>query len=200
MTAVAAQIDLIVGLGNPGPAYERTRHNAGFWLVDAYAQRCRAVFKSEARFHGDACKALLDGHRGWLLKPSTYMNRCGQSVISLSKYYKIPLERILVVHDELDLPPGVARFKKGGGHGGHNGLRDIIKAFGGNNDFMRLRLGIGHPGQADQVADFVLDDPSKRERELILDAIDDAIDVLPMMVEGELEKAMNRLHSKKPAE
>jgi len=196
---VAAQIDLIVGLGNPGPAYERTRHNAGFWLVDSYAQRCNGVFKPESRFLGETCRALLDGHRGWLLKPTTYMNRCGQSVVALSKYYRIPLERVLVVHDELDLPPGVARFKKGGGHGGHNGLRDIIKAFGGNRDFMRLRIGIGHPGQADQVADFVLDDPSRREHELILDAVDDALDVLPMMVDGDFEKAMNRLHSKKPA-
>jgi len=196
---VATQIDLIVGLGNPGPAYEKTRHNAGFWLLDTYAQRCRGVFKPESRFSGETCKALLDGHRGWLLKPTTYMNRCGQSVISLAKYYKIPVEKILVVHDELDLPPGVARFKKGGGHGGHNGLRDIIKAFGGNKEFMRLRIGIGHPGQSDQVADFVLDDPSRRERELILDAIDEAMDVMPQMIDGDFEKAMNRLHSKKPA-
>ena len=196
---MATHIDLIVGLGNPGPAYEGTRHNAGFWLADTYAQRCQGVFKSEARFHGNTCKTLLDGHSGWLLKPRTYMNRCGQSVSSLAKYYKIPVERILVVHDELDLPPGVARFKKGGGHGGHNGLRDIIKAFGGNKEFMRLRIGIGHPGQSDQVADFVLDDPPRRERELILDAIDEAMDVMPMMLDGDFEKAMNRLHSKKPA-
>ncbi len=195
---MATHIDLIVGLGNPGPAYNGTRHNAGFWLADAYAQRCQSVFKSEARFHGDACKTLLNGHRGWLLKPVTYMNRCGQSVSSLAKYYKIPIERILVVHDELDLPPGVARFKKGGGHGGHNGLRDIIKAFGGNKEFMRLRIGIGHPGQSDQVADFVLDDPSRRERELVLDAIDEAVDVIPLLLDGEFEKAMNSLHSKKP--
>lgn len=196
---MATKIDLIVGLGNPGPAYEGTRHNAGFWLVDSYVQRCRGVFKAESRFSGETCKALLDGHRGWLLKPMTYMNRCGQSVVSLSNYYKIPVERILVVHDELDLPPGIARFKKGGGHGGHNGLRDIIKAFGGDREFMRLRIGIGHPGVSDQVADFVLDDPSKRERELILDAIDDAMDVMPQMLDGDFEKAMNRLHSKKPA-
>ena len=196
---MATQIDLIVGLGNPGPAYEKTRHNAGFWLVDTYAQRCQGAFKPAPRFLGESCKTLLDGHRGWLLKPTTYMNRCGKSVTSLAKYYKIPAERILVVHDELDLPPGVARFKKGGGHGGHNGLRDIIKAFGGNNAFMRLRLGIGHPGQSDQVADFVLDDPPRRERELILDAIDEAMDVLPQFLDGEFEKAMNRLHSKKPA-
>ncbi len=196
---MATQIDLIVGLGNPGPAYEKTRHNAGFWLVDTYAQRCQGGFNPAPRFLGESCKTLLDGHRGWLLKPTTYMNRCGQSVTSLAKYYKIPIERILVVHDELDLPPGVARFKKGGGHGGHNGLRDIIKAFGGNNAFMRLRIGIGHPGQSDQVADFVLDDPPRRERELILDAIDEAMDVLPQFLDGEFEKAMNRLHSKKPA-
>lgn len=196
---MATHIDLIVGLGNPGPAYEGTRHNAGFWLVDGFARRCRGEFKTESRFTGETCKAQLDGRRGWLLKPTTYMNRCGQSVVSLSKYYKIPVERILVVHDELDLPPGVARLKKGGGHGGHNGLRDIIKALGGNKAFMRLRIGIGHPGQSDQVADFVLDDPSKRERLLIEDAIDDAIDVLPLILDGDFEKAMNRLHTKKPA-
>ncbi len=196
---MATHIDLIVGLGNPGPAYETTRHNAGFWLVESCAQRCSGVFKPESRFLGESCKALFDGHQTWLLKPTTYMNRCGQSVSSLSKYYKIPAERVLVVHDELDLPPGVARFKKGGGHGGHNGLRDIIKAFGGNREFMRLRIGIGHPGQSDQVSDFVLDDPSKRERALIFDALDDALDVLPMVLDGDFEKAMNRLHSKKPA-
>lgn len=193
------RIDLIVGLGNPGPAYEGNRHNAGFWLVDAYARYCRGEFKPESRFSGEVCKTLLDGHRGWLLKPTTYMNRCGQAVSALAKYYKIPLERILVVHDELDLPPGVARFKQGGGHGGHNGLRDIIKALGDRREFMRLRIGIGHPGQADQVSDFVLDDPPKREREMVLDAIDDAIDVLPLVIDGDFEKAMNRLHSKKSA-
>ena len=149
-------VELIVGLGNPGPTYERTRHNAGADLVLDLAKSLNAELKIESKFFGDTAKVTLDGQSLRLLIPSTFMNRSGQSVAALSRFYQIPCERILIVHDELDLPPGIARFKKAGGHGGHNGLRDTIKCLGNNSDFARLRIGIGHPGNARQVADYVL--------------------------------------------
>lgn len=193
---MSVSIQLIVGLGNPGNEYEQTRHNAGFWFVDAVARDVGGSLKQEAKFHGEACKVRLDGHEVWLLKPQTFMNRSGQAVAALARFYKIPLEHILVAHDELDLPPGQVRIKQGGGHAGHNGLRDIGSLMGGNN-FLRLRLGIGHPGHASQVTGFVLGKPPQGERALIDEAVAEAVAVLPLLMRGELARAMNRLHSKK---
>lgn len=192
-----APIDLIVGLGNPGGNYEQTRHNAGFWFVDALARQS-GTFRSESKFQGDVCKISLSGHDCWLLKPATFMNRSGQSVTALAGFYKVPAENILVVHDELDLPPGVARLKQGGGHGGHNGLRDIIARLGA--DFMRLRIGIGHPGSKEQVVDYVLQRPSLADRQQIDSAIAAALAVMPELLCGEAQRAMNQLHSKSAAE
>lgn len=189
-----ASIQLIVGLGNPGAEYDRTRHNAGFWFVDALARKYGGSFRHENKFHGEVVRLTIDGHDVRLLKPLTFMNRSGQSVSALAKFYRIPVDAILVVHDELDLPVGTARLKKGGGHGGHNGLRDLNSALGGNG-FMRLRLGVSHPGHKDQVVDYVLKKPSKQDEQLINDAIDDGSRVVPLMLEGEMERAMHQLHS-----
>lgn len=192
---MAPPIALIVGLGNPGREYEATRHNAGFWFVDAIARQAGASFKHENKFHGDAVKARVHGHEVWLLKPSTFMNRSGLSVGALAKFYKIAPESILIAHDELDFDPGDVRLKTGGGHGGHNGLRDSIAALGSKN-FARLRIGIGHPGDARQVSGYVLKKASTDDQRAIEDAIDQALDVLPLLIDGEMEKAMHRLHSK----
>lgn len=189
-------IQLIVGLGNPGSEYEPTRHNAGFWFVDELVRRCRQSLRSEQRFHSEVARCLLDGNECRLQKPMTFMNRSGQAVGSLARFFKIPLQQILVVHDELDLPPGTIRLKKGGGHGGHNGLRDLISHLG-SKDFFRLRVGIGHPGHRDQVLDYVLRKPSKEDRRQIDDAIHDALNVMPDVVEGKFELAMNSLHVRK---
>lgn len=193
---MSARIDLIVGLGNPGPEYEETRHNAGFWFVDTLARARGGNFRAESKFHGDACKVHLHGRDIWLLKPQTFMNRSGEAVAKLAGFYKIALENILVAHDELDIPPGSVRLKQGGGPGGHNGLRDMISRMGGNG-FMRLRLGIGHPGDARLVTNYVLHRPSLEDRKLIEDSIADALDVLPWILDGETARAMNRLHRKK---
>lgn len=191
---MSAVVALIVGLGNPGPQYEETRHNAGFWFVDAIARSQGQSFRAEGKFFGDVAKVNIGGQQVWLLKPNTYMNRSGQAVAALANFYKIPLEQTLVVHDELDLLPGTARLKQGGGHGGHNGLRDIVTQMGDNN-FMRLRVGIGHPGNSKQVADFVLHRASQEEQRLIDESLDRALKVLPQAVTGELQKAMNALHT-----
>ena len=183
-------------MGNPGPEYERTRHNAGFWFVEALAREWGGSFRREAKFHGEVCRIAVEGHPVWLLKPETWMNRSGQAVARLAGFYKIPLEQILVAHDDLDLPPGTVRLKTGGGHGGHNGLRDIIALLGGNG-FLRLRIGIGHPGSREQVTPYVLGTPPATERELIEEAIHCAAGELPALVRGEIQKVMNRLHSRK---
>lgn len=188
-------VELIVGLGNPGPKYERTRHNAGADLVLELAKSLHVELKHESKFFGDTARVTLDGHDVRLLIPSTFMNLSGKSVNALAKFYQIAPEAILVVHDELDKPPGEARFKKGGGHGGHNGLRDIIKCLGNNKEFARLRIGIGHPGNAKQVADYVLKKASPNDQQLIINSIDDALRALPLAVAGEWEKAMLKLHS-----
>ena len=187
-------IRLIVGLGNPGPEYEQTRHNAGFWLVDNLAGNRLA---RETRFHALAAKTVIAGQEVWLLEPQTYMNRSGQSVGALARFYKITPDDILVVHDELDLPPGAAKIKKGGSSGGHNGLKDITAALG-TQDYWRLRIGIGHPRNMNiqqQVADFVLHRPRKEEQTLINDAIEKSLDVVPLLCEGKFEAAMMKLHS-----
>ena len=194
MTVRQADIHLIVGLGNPGANYHSTRHNAGFWLVDQLAQDHQVALRNETRFHGQTGKFKAGGKDIYLLKPATFMNRSGQSVAALASYFKISPQQILVVHDELDLEAGDSRLKQSGGHGGHNGLRDIINHIG--KDFYRLRLGIGHPGDKNQVVNYVLHTPSKIELEGILDAIQRSINIMPTLLSGELEKAMQQLHSK----
>lgn len=187
-------IRLIVGLGNPGPDYEKTRHNAGFWLVDEAAWKFGASLRAEGKFFGEAGRGRADGEELWLLKPMTYMNLSGQAVAALARFYKIAPEEILVVHDELDLAPGVARFKQGGGHGGHNGLKDIIARLGSPN-FWRLRLGIGHPGDRNEVANFVLKKARAEEQQAIDDALAHALQVLPQAVAGDMAGAMKLLHT-----
>ncbi|MGD8999187.1 MAG: aminoacyl-tRNA hydrolase [Granulosicoccaceae bacterium] len=189
-----SRIALIVGLGNPGADYEATRHNAGFWFVDELARISGASFRADNKFHGEVAKVNLHGEAVWLLKPTTYMNRSGQAVSALARYYKLAPEQILVAHDELDFPAGQVKLKRGGGHAGHNGLRDIISALGNQKNFWRLRIGIDHPGNAKDVSDYVLARPSRADRDAIERAIDDAVRALPAMLEGDAEKAMRDLH------
>ncbi len=188
-------IRLIAGLGNPGREYESTRHNAGFWWVDELARTGHFNFKSEAKFHGLAARGQLQGHEVVLLKPQTFMNLSGRAVGAVAKFYKILPAEILVVHDELDLAPGIARLKMGGGHGGHNGLKDIIANLG-TKDFWRLRLGVGHPGERSEVVSYVLNDPRREERELIEEAMQHSLHVAHLVVEGKPEAAMLKLHSR----
>ena len=190
-----APVELIVGLGNPGPNYERTRHNVGADLVLELAKSLHTELKHESKFFGDTARVSIAGRDVRLLIPSTFMNLSGKSVAALARFYQIAPENILVVHDELDMDPGIARFKKGGGHGGHNGLRDTIKSLGNNSEFARLRIGIGHPGQANLVADYVLKKASPSDQQLIINSIDDALRHLSTAVEGHWEKAMTALHS-----
>jgi PTH1 family peptidyl-tRNA hydrolase len=188
-------IRLIVGLGNPGREYEATRHNAGFWWVDAVAAGKSASFKPEKKFHGLAARLAVNNREVWLLKPETFMNLSGRAVSALAGFYKITPDEILVVHDELDLPPGTVRLKKGGGHGGHNGLKDIIAQLG-TPDFWRLRLGIGHPGDRNAVVNFVLNAPQRAEQELIDSAVDASLAGLPQLLSGDFPAAMIKLHTK----
>ena len=191
-----AELRLLVGLGNPGAEYLRTRHNAGFWFIDALAQRENARFGREAKLHGESARITLAGQPLWLLKPTTFVNKSGISIVSALRYWKIEPAQMLVVHDELDLPPGAARLKFDGGHGGQNGLRDII-AHLGHGAFHRLRLGIGHPGHKDRVTSWVLGRPGAADEDAILDAIAASLDVLPLAVAGEFNEAMKRLHTSK---
>ena len=194
-------IRLIVGLGNPGPEYEQTRHNAGFWLVDNLANALPGChLQRESRFQAMVAKTSIGGKDVWLLEPLTYMNRSGQSVGALARFFKVAPEEILVVHDELDLPPGSAKLKRGGSSGGHNGLKDITSALG-TQDYWRLRLGIGHPrtlGLQQAVADFVLHRPRREEQTLIEEAIDKALRIIPMMCEGKMNAATMQLHTEAP--
>lgn len=187
-------IRLVVGLGNPGSEYERTRHNVGFWFVDSIAAAQGAVFRSEGRLLGMLCRVNVGVADLRLFKPLTYMNRSGQAVSSILRYFQIPVGAMLVVHDELDLLPGSVRLKQGGGHAGHNGLRDVISALG-SPEFWRLRVGIGHPGDRSRVVDYVLSRASRADEDAILDALELAAGCLKELVEGEQQKAMNRLHS-----
>ena len=188
-------IKLIVGLGNPGTEYRGTRHNAGADFVASLADANGATLRAESRFHGLAGQLTLAGHDLRLLIPTTFMNRSGKAVAAMATFFKIAPDQILVAHDELDIAPGTARFKRGGGHGGHNGLRDIIPALGNNNDFYRLRIGIGHPGHASRVSGYVLSKPSAEDRERIDASIQEAISALPLLLDGDATKAMTRLHS-----
>ena len=188
-------IQLMVGLGNPGPKYTGTRHNAGFWFIEALARRENIDLRSERKFHGLAGRwraADLDTH---LLCPMTYMNHSGRAVAALAQFHRIDPAAILVVHDEIDLPAGVVRLKQGGGHGGHNGLRDIASALG-TRDFGRLRLGVGHPGHSDEVIPYVLHAPGRAERTRIDEAIDAAINVAPGLGRGEWDRAQQQLHTR----
>ncbi|MFT6914082.1 MAG: PTH1 family peptidyl-tRNA hydrolase [Motiliproteus sp.] len=188
-------VKLIVGLGNPGNQYDLTRHNAGADFVEQLAQRNQASLQPEKRYHGRYAKIRIDGHELHLLIPTTFMNLSGQAIQSLANYFKIPVAEILVAHDELDINPGSARLKQGGGHGGHNGLRDTIEKLGGDKGFLRLRIGIGHPGSAKLVHNFVLGRAPSSERQLTLACTDEAINTLPTLLNEGLAKAMNRLHS-----
>lgn len=194
---MAQDILMVVGLGNPGPDYANTRHNAGALFVEALARETGQSLRPEKKYHGLYARIQLQGLDLHLLNPSTYMNRSGLSIKALADFFKIQPQQILVAHDELDLPPGTAKLKKGGGHGGHNGLRDTI-AHLGTNAFQRLRIGIGHPGDSRQVTGYVLGRLGKRETEELNALIDEIIRVLPDAASGKLPAAMNRLHSFKP--
>lgn len=191
--ALASPLALIVGLGNPGSEYERARHNVGFWAVEKIAATHAATFRSEAKFHGEACKITHAGQQIWLLKPQTYMNNSGQSLAAMARFYKISSQEILVVHDDLDLPVGTVRLKIGGGHGGHNGLRDIVNHLS-SKDFNRLRIGIGHPGNSRDVTNYVLKTASSEDQTKLESAISDALEHLPELLQGEFEQVMNTLH------
>jgi peptidyl-tRNA hydrolase, PTH1 family len=189
----AGAIRAIIGLGNPGPRYEQTRHNAGFWFIDALVRGFGGRLGKEPRFNGDIGRIAVDGRELRLFKPGAFVNRSGHALRSMTTFYRIELPSILVVHDDLDLPPGLVRIKRAGGHGGHNGLRDIFAHLG--QDFWRLRLGVGHPGHKEQVVDYVLSKPDKQEHQAILEGIDEAIALLPRLVAGEFDKAMQQLHT-----
>lgn len=188
------KIQLIVGLGNPGSEYEKTRHNVGALFVDALANQHQETLRSETKFRGAAAKLTGTESSCWLLKPSTYMNESGQSVIAFANFYKILPESILIVHDELDFDPGVIRIKESGGHGGHNGLRDITRHLK-TGDFFRLRIGIGHPGLKDRVTPYVLSVPSRTDHDKISQSIDEGLQVIPNLVSGDIDKAFRYLHS-----
>ena len=187
---------LIVGLGNPGPEHARTRHNAGFWFADALAAAAGGRFGMESTLFGEACKVDLGGHSLCLLTPATFMNLSGKSVTAALRYWKIEPEQALLAHDELDLPPGTARLKFDGGHGGQNGLRDTMRLLG-HGRVHRLRVGNGHPGHKDRVTPWVLGKPGPDDEAAILRAIDDALGVLPLAVAGDFNEAMKRLHTDK---
>ena len=185
---------IIAGLGNPGPEHQETRHNAGFWFVDRLARAHGAEFRDYRKYSGETARVIIAGQELILLKPTTYMNRSGLSIRQLSDFFKIPPEEILVAHDELDLPVGTVRLKHAGGHGGNNGLRDTIAHIGEN--FWRLRLGVGHPGNKSEVIDYVLSRAPKAEEDAILEAVHTAADTLPILLEQGAERAMTKLHSR----
>jgi PTH1 family peptidyl-tRNA hydrolase len=185
---------LIVGLGNPGPDHQATRHNAGFWFVDVLARRHGGEFRDYRKYSGETARVSIGAEEIVLLKPTTYMNRSGLSIRQLSEFYKIAADDILVAHDELDLTVGSVRLKHGGGHGGHNGLRDTIAHIG--ESFWRLRLGIGHPGNKTDVIDYVLTRAPRSEEDLIMEAVNLAADCIPLLLEQGAERAMTKLHSR----
>ena len=191
MTAVK----LVVGLGNPGPEYASTRHNAGALFVERLAEQMHCPLGVDRKYFGLTAKFSHRGQDIRLLIPTTYMNRSGQSVAALANFFRIPPDQILVVHDELDIPPGTCKLKQGGGHGGHNGLRDIVSRLGNQSNFHRLRIGIGHPGHASQVSGYVLSRAPRNEQELINTTIDHALGVLPDILDGDFSRAMQQLHS-----
>tara|TARA_R110002096_G_scaffold101547_5_gene224570 strand:+ start:722 stop:1303 length:582 start_codon:yes stop_codon:yes gene_type:complete len=187
-------IRIIAGLGNPEDKYERTLHNAGFWFVDALARKYGGSFRYDKKFDADYCRINLHGEDVWLVKPQSYMNLSGGPIRSIMDYYRLKVDELLVAHDEIDLPPGTTRLKKGGGHGGHNGLRDIIRHCGA--DFVRLRLGVGHPGEKSQVTNYVLKRGTADVERAIEDNIDDAMAVMPLLIEDGLNAATKALHTR----
>lgn len=193
-----APIQLVAGLGNPGPEYAGTRHNAGFWWVERVAAALGAAWRREARFHGQVARVRSGVHDTWLIEPATYMNLSGRAVAALARFYKIAPEALLVVHDELDLAPGVAKLKRGGGVAGHNGLKDIAAQLG-SHDFWRLRIGIGHPGQGADVASYVLKAPRAEEAAAMDEAIGRSVELWPLIAAGNLEAAMLKLHTRPKA-
>ena len=190
-----SEIKLIVGLGNPGDKYADTRHNAGEWLIARLARRFNVTLNAENKFFGNVGKTLMNGKEICFLVPTTFMNLSGKAVGALANFYRIKPEEILVLHDELDLPPGSVKLKLGGGHGGHNGLKDIVAALGNNNNFYRLRIGIGHPGHRDLVAGYVLNKPAPSEREALEKALDEAVNCMELLFKDGIVKATNRLNS-----
>lgn len=186
---------LIVGLGNPGTRYAATRHNAGFWLVDKLARQSGIQLRNETKFHGEVAKVEYTNSHYWLLKPNTFMNLSGQAISALARFYKIAPNQIVVVHDELDFPPGVVRFKQGGGDGKHNGLKSTIAQLG-SPQFLRLRVGIGHPGAARDVANYVLDAPSASEFMAIDTVLNQVLDIFPLLISEQFDKVMQQLHTK----
>lgn len=190
-------IRLFVGLGNPGTEYEGTRHNAGFWWIDALARECKAHLVAERSYHGLTARVTQHGQTFWLLEPQTFMNLSGKSVAALARFYKIAPQEILVVHDELDVVPGQAKLKLGGGHAGHNGLRDIHAQLG-TGDYWRLRIGIGHPGVKAEVANWVLKKPAPEQRSAIEDCVSRTLKAVPALLGGEMEKATLLVHTHKP--
>lgn len=192
---MSGKIQLIVGLGNPGQQYEATRHNVGAWFVELIANEHNIQFQSETKFHGKVARVQSGTQDFWLLLPTTYMNKSGLAVRMMSQFYKIPADSILIAHDELDFSPGVVRFKQEGGHGGHNGIRDVIEQLQ-TKHFHRLRIGIGHPGHRDDVTDYVLNRPSKQDHKLIMASLESAKSVLPTFLSGDFQKAIAELHNK----
>ena len=191
---MSKNIRIIAGLGNPEDRYERTLHNAGFWFVDALARKYGGSFRYEKKFDADYCRINLHGEDVWLVRPQSYMNNSGQPIRGLLDYYRLRVSELLVAHDEIDLPPGTVRLKEGGGHGGHNGLRDIVRHCGA--EFLRLRFGVGHPGEKDQVTNYVLKRGSSDVEAAVERNIDDAIAVMPELVDGDIPAAMKKLHTK----
>ena len=191
-----SNISLIVGLGNPGKEYAQTRHNAGFWFVKQLADRYGISLKVDPKFNGYSGRGRIEGHDVRLLLPTTFMNRSGQSVVPFSKFYQIAPESMLIAHDELDMNPGIIRLKTGGGHGGHNGLRDIVPHIGAN--FHRLRIGIGHPGSKDRVSGHVLGKAPSNEQILMDHAIDHALSKINLLIDGQVSQAMNQINAYKP--
>ena len=189
-----SQLSIIVGLGNPEDRYERTLHNAGFWFVDALARKYGGQFRYEKKFDAEFCRVNVAGENIWLVKPQSYMNQSGGPVRAIIDYYRLDSRDLLIAHDEIDLPPGTVRLKRGGGHGGHNGIRDVMRHCGA--DFMRLRLGVGHPGEKDAVTGYVLKRGSADVERAVEDNIDEAISVLPLLLEDGLNAAMKALHTK----
>ena len=190
-------IKLLVGLGNPGPEYESTRHNAGFWWLDAVARDLKTALVMDKSYHGLVARTVVNGQTVWLLKPQTFMNLCGKSVAGLARFFKVQPQEILVAHDELDIVPGEAKLKLGGSHAGHNGLRDIHAQLG-TDDYWRLRLGVGHPGVKSEVINWVLKKPSLDHRIAIEQSIARALTALPHLLAGDMDKATMLVHTSKP--
>ena len=191
------QLSIIAGLGNPEDRYERTLHNAGFWFVDAVARKYGGAFRYEKKFDAECCKVSISGNDVWLVKPQSYMNNSGGPVRAALDYYRLDAKHLLVAHDEIDLPPGTVRLKQGGGHGGHNGIRDVMQHCGA--DFMRLRIGVGHPGEKDDVTGYVLKRGSSEVEAAVEKNVDEALDVMPMLTDDGLNAAMKKLHTKEIA-